>query len=234
MNNEEVKNLNTVEEKEESGLLRENEAKTKYDKNIKDDTSSRIVDGLQIQHVDKSTVSIKELDRRKSEQDPIHDIDIDSSEEIAKYVPEGKTNILNGQKARTTAVGTTKKPVDQNAQEPLNSSLDATHNDTTESDVLHLKGQKNTAKVRMTTSISETGVRVIDEPPSLEQSLEDGDFRLQVTNCRCMPKRYLLAILSFFGFFNVYCLRVDLSVALVAMTNNHTRVRYDGSEYAVS
>ena len=49
-----------------------------------------------------------------------------------------------------------------------------------------------------------------------------------------MSKRYVLAILSFFGFFNVYCLRVDLSVALVAMTNNHTRVHSDGSEYWVS
>ncbi|XP_063913674.1 sialin-like [Zophobas morio] len=37
-------------------------------------------------------------------------------------------------------------------------------------------------------------------------------------------KRYVVAILAFFGFFNCYTLRVNLSVAIVAMTTNRTTV----------
>jgi hypothetical protein len=37
-------------------------------------------------------------------------------------------------------------------------------------------------------------------------------------------QRYILSCLAFFGFFNVYALRVNLSVALVAMVNQ-TRLR---------
>ena len=56
------------------------------------------------------------------------------------------------------------------------------------------------------------------------------------TECKrtCMKKRNLIALLSFFGFFNVYCLRVDLSITLVAMTNTHTRINLKGEEYIVS
>lgn len=32
--------------------------------------------------------------------------------------------------------------------------------------------------------------------------------------------RHVLAFMAFLGFFNVYCLRVNLSVALVAMVNS--------------
>ena len=35
-----------------------------------------------------------------------------------------------------------------------------------------------------------------------------------------MPARYALAILGFLGFFNVYALRVNLSVAIVQMDNS--------------
>ena len=34
-----------------------------------------------------------------------------------------------------------------------------------------------------------------------------------------MPARYMLAVMSFLGFFNVYALRVNLSMAIVAMVN---------------
>ena len=34
-----------------------------------------------------------------------------------------------------------------------------------------------------------------------------------------MPARYVLAIMGFLGFFNVYTLRVNLSMAIVAMVN---------------
>lgn len=37
-----------------------------------------------------------------------------------------------------------------------------------------------------------------------------------------ISKRYLIAILAFFGFANVYALRVNLSVAIVVMTSNYT------------
>ena len=36
------------------------------------------------------------------------------------------------------------------------------------------------------------------------------------------PKRYILAIMTFLGFMNMYALRVNLNVAIGAMVNNHT------------
>ncbi|XP_045207494.2 sialin-like [Mercenaria mercenaria] len=41
--------------------------------------------------------------------------------------------------------------------------------------------------------------------------------------CARIPKRYIVGIMAFFGFCNIYALRVNLSVAIVAMTSNHTR-----------
>jgi hypothetical protein len=38
-------------------------------------------------------------------------------------------------------------------------------------------------------------------------------------------KRYVVALLALLGFANVYALRVNLSVALVAMVTNHTIYR---------
>lgn len=35
-------------------------------------------------------------------------------------------------------------------------------------------------------------------------------------------RRYIVVLLAFFGFFNVYTLRVNLSVGIVAMTENRT------------
>ncbi|KAK4879138.1 hypothetical protein RN001_007284 [Aquatica leii] len=42
-------------------------------------------------------------------------------------------------------------------------------------------------------------------------------------------RRYVVAILAFFGFFNVYALRVNLSIAVVAMTANQTVVLENGT-----
>ncbi|XP_076438651.1 sialin-like [Babylonia areolata] len=39
-----------------------------------------------------------------------------------------------------------------------------------------------------------------------------------------IPKRYVIAVLAFLGFANIYALRVNLSVAIVSMTSNRTRV----------
>ena len=38
--------------------------------------------------------------------------------------------------------------------------------------------------------------------------------------------RLVLTLLAFFGFFNIYCLRVDLSVALVSMINHTAAARH--------
>ena len=37
--------------------------------------------------------------------------------------------------------------------------------------------------------------------------------------CPCIPARYILAIMGFFGFVNVYALRVNLSMAIIEMVN---------------
>ncbi|KAL1138561.1 hypothetical protein AAG570_008624, partial [Ranatra chinensis] len=44
-----------------------------------------------------------------------------------------------------------------------------------------------------------------------------------------LPRRYLVALLSFFGFANIYAMRVNLSVAIVAMTNNRTIITANGT-----
>lgn len=38
----------------------------------------------------------------------------------------------------------------------------------------------------------------------------------------CIPARYVLAFMSFFGFVNVYALRVNLSMAIIKMVNTTT------------
>ena len=44
-----------------------------------------------------------------------------------------------------------------------------------------------------------------------------------------IPKRYVLSILVFWGFFTMYALRTNLNVAIGAMVKNHT-VLVDGVE----
>ncbi|XP_065056231.1 vesicular glutamate transporter 2.1-like isoform X2 [Rhopilema esculentum] len=61
---------------------------------------------------------------------------------------------------------------------------------------------------------------VIEDSPS-EQQMKEHRKKWRVT-CSWLPKRYLLAILSFLGLLNLYSLRVNLSVALVAMVSNKT------------
>ena len=55
--------------------------------------------------------------------------------------------------------------------------------------------------------------------------------------CPWIPARYVLAVMSFLGFVNVYALRVNLSMALVVMVNNTedahlNNVRIVGYPYA--
>ena len=42
--------------------------------------------------------------------------------------------------------------------------------------------------------------------------------------CPWIPARYVLAIMSFLGFVNVYVLRVNLSMALVVMINDSSSI----------
>ncbi|GJQ86527.1 hypothetical protein Trydic_g10427 [Trypoxylus dichotomus] len=42
-------------------------------------------------------------------------------------------------------------------------------------------------------------------------------------------RRYVVAVLAFFGFFNVYSLRVNLSIAIVSMTENKTIIHENGT-----
>ena len=55
---------------------------------------------------------------------------------------------------------------------------------------------------------------------------EDNDTTQLKSEVRFPSCRFVLAIMGFLGFVNVYCLRVNLSVALVAMLN-HTQQPYD-------
>ena len=50
---------------------------------------------------------------------------------------------------------------------------------------------------------------------------------------RCCAKRYIIAVLGLLGFANMYALRSNLSVALVAMTSNITVLK-DGKLVEVS
>lgn len=45
-----------------------------------------------------------------------------------------------------------------------------------------------------------------------------------------LKKRYLVVFLVFLGFVNLYTMRVNLSVAIVAMTMNRTVEQADGTE----
>lgn len=55
---------------------------------------------------------------------------------------------------------------------------------------------------------------------SFERLSNDEKFSSKCT----FPKRYILALLGFLGFCNVYCMRTNLSVAIVAMVNNRTEM----------
>ncbi|CAG9768368.1 unnamed protein product [Ceutorhynchus assimilis] len=46
-------------------------------------------------------------------------------------------------------------------------------------------------------------------------------------------RRYVVATLAFFGFFNVYCLRVNLSIAIVAMTQERYEISENGTKISL-
>lgn len=60
-----------------------------------------------------------------------------------------------------------------------------------------------------------------------KNSLHSSKWRFSI------PRRYVVAVMAFFGFCNVYALRVNLSVAIVAMTSNYSHIE-NGTEQFVS
>lgn len=56
-----------------------------------------------------------------------------------------------------------------------------------------------------------------DAPAQLSTSDEAED---KGSNVAGAPKRYVLLLMTFIGFVNIYCMRVNLNVALVAMVND--------------
>lgn len=216
----------------QSGATKQNTANEKGDTVV--DTADQNTPDPHINKTEKpkNKKSIKESKNSQGKQKASNNNKKDDRGEVSGAEQEddekqssGKQNLLNGEimngtKIKDVSHSTPKKENINNSDTNLSSS----------SESVKLEGKRNTAMVLRT--YNETKDTQDGQSYSEDFSL-DGDFRLNVTQCRCMPKRYVLAILSFFGFFNVYCLRVDLSVALVAMTNNHTRVKTDGTEYWV-
>ncbi|XP_059471952.1 sialin-like [Neocloeon triangulifer] len=66
----------------------------------------------------------------------------------------------------------------------------------------------------MTVHSSESSMQISETPSS--------ELESKKSSCWSPPRRYVVAFLAFLGFWNVYALRVNLSVAIVAMTSNYT------------
>ncbi|KAF6211448.1 hypothetical protein GE061_011960 [Apolygus lucorum] len=55
----------------------------------------------------------------------------------------------------------------------------------------------------------------------------------QIERTSWLPRRYLVALLSFFGFANIYAMRVNLSVAVVVMKENRTIIAPNGTKITI-
>lgn len=79
-----------------------------------------------------------------------------------------------------------------------------------------------------------------DIPTYDDQLFSAGDTEHSGENssrrCNCSPfsKRYCIAVLALLGFCNVYALRVNLSVALVAMVSKSSNLNKEGKMVEVS
>ena len=54
------------------------------------------------------------------------------------------------------------------------------------------------------------------------------------SQCIFSQKRYMIAFLAFFGYMNMFCLRANLSMAIVQMTSNETILLENGTLIEVS
>lgn len=68
-------------------------------------------------------------------------------------------------------------------------------------------------------------------PSETDDSVENSSCR-----CNCSPfsKRYFISVLALLGFCNVYAMRVNLSVALVAMVTKSSTLNKEGKMVEVS
>ncbi|CAL1540560.1 unnamed protein product [Lymnaea stagnalis] len=88
-------------------------------------------------------------------------------------------------------------------------------------------------------SSSTTELYTQDAPPSNDpafshESLDvTGKSNAPTTPWYILPKRYVIAAMAFLGFANLYALRVNLSVALVAMTTNKSEI-INGTAHSIS
>lgn len=57
--------------------------------------------------------------------------------------------------------------------------------------------------------------------------------RKELTKVGLISRRYQMAVMTFFGFLVFYVFRVNLSIAIVAMTANRTNTHENGTEYYV-
>ena len=61
---------------------------------------------------------------------------------------------------------------------------------------------------------------------------EQSDHRCPCNTSHVLPQRYMVAILCFLGFANVYAMRVNMSIAIAVMVANQTVIR-DGRSVQV-
>ncbi|XP_041361846.1 sialin-like [Gigantopelta aegis] len=73
---------------------------------------------------------------------------------------------------------------------------------------------------KMISTRTDDEVDCLIERISDTESVEKAEKLYSYESYPGIQKRHVLTIWAFLGFFNVYCLRVNLSVALVAMVNN--------------
>ncbi|XP_073992597.1 sialin-like isoform X2 [Rhodnius prolixus] len=60
------------------------------------------------------------------------------------------------------------------------------------------------------------------------------NYETPIERTSWLPRRYLVALLSFFGFANIYAMRVNLSVAVVVMRDNRTLTLANGTKITQS
>lgn len=68
------------------------------------------------------------------------------------------------------------------------------------------------------------------EPSSKTEEKEESGTEKHERSCSTtktigVPKRYIMLLMIFVGFVNIYAMRVNLNVALVAMVNNQTIIQ---------
>lgn len=73
-----------------------------------------------------------------------------------------------------------------------------------------------------------------DQLFSTSKTEDSGEDSRRKCNCSPFSKRYIISILALLGFCNVYALRVNLSVALVAMVAKSSTVDKEGKTVEVS